>query len=307
MSLTAHIADNGSLIGHYLWRRYGHSAPLAHVANHQLGLATTLRPDAESYPWPTVSRAVDYRIQCSFASTREELRASLASPARGARILASTHATQYPAAVLHAFFDQFSGTLDLLQPAGRPLGDDEEAVLARYCYVLATLEEVARTRWYGDGPLFVPSPRPDVASLLEIASPAVVDDLRQLGQRFTDGWLSLTQQPHALNPVFSGGAVLGGADVDLLVDHCAILLKTTAQPHIESRWLRQLMATVLLDTHDAYHLHSAGIYMARQGVLLRWSLDDLSATLTGQPGLSLARQRHEFRRICQLAKGQEAA
>lgn len=299
MSLTAHVANNGSLIGHYLWRSYNHTAPLAHAANQELGAATTLRPDAESYPWATVSRAMDYRIRYSFGVSREQI----ILPARGAQILAALHDEHYDRDLLHAFFAQLEGTLDLLQPSGRQLDQDEERILARYCYVLALLEEVARTNRYEEGPLFVPATKHTVEDLLAIPDDVVIDDMSRMGLLFWARYGAMTRLPHSINPRFAGQIEVGSTDADLIVDGCLINIKTTVQPKIDARWLRQLVGYTLLDYHDRHHLHSVGIYMARQGILLRWPIADFVAALSQSPSADLPRLRQEFQRICQIATG----
>ncbi|HKD74778.1 MAG TPA: hypothetical protein VKB76_04755, partial [Ktedonobacterales bacterium] len=279
MSLTAHINNTGSLIGQYLWQRYHSSAPLARAANRQLIGATTIRPDVTGYPWAMVSRAVDYRLRYAFGLTRRQL----AVPAYGAQILAEQHAEHYQSSLWQAFFDQLDTTIANLQPAGRRLDREGEGTLARYCYVLALLDEAARTNRYVEGPLFAPAPKSSIDALLAIPDDIVIADMCRMGTLFGERYNFLAARPHVVNPRLAGPLGVGDARIDLIVDGCLLLVKTTVQPRIEARWLRHLAGAVLLDYDDIYHMRSVGIYMARQGMLLRWPIADFLATLSRSP------------------------
>ena len=53
----------------------------------------------------------------------------------------------------------------------------------------------------------------------------------------------------------------------------------------------QLACYALLDFPDEYHLDSAAFYMARQGRLVEWTLNEFFAALTGEPvAVSVLRQ-----------------
>jgi hypothetical protein len=95
---------------------------------------------------------------------------------------------------------------------------------------------------------------------------------------------------------------VGGADADLIVDGCLIDIKASVQPKINPEWLRQLAGYVLLDYTDEQRIHSVGIYMARQGVLLTWSLADFFSLLAEDETLSVEALCQEFRQICQRSR-----
>jgi len=83
----------------------------------------------------------------------------------------------------------------------------------------------------------------------------------------------------------------------LIVDSCLIEIKTSKLTKIDPDWLRQLAGYLLLDYNEEHHIQSLGIYMARQGLLFRWSVDEFLATLTGKSEVSLSQLRQEFRQL----------
>jgi len=103
--------------------------------------------------------------------------------------------------------------------------------------------------------------------------------------------------PFVLNPTFSGSNDVGGADADLIVDRCLIEIKTSKLAKIEPSWLRQLVGYLLLDYTDEHHIQSLGIYMARQGLLFSWTVDEFLYILTGNTEVSLSQLRQEFRQL----------
>ena len=78
-----------------------------------------------------------------------------------------------------------------------------------------------------------------------------------------------------LNPTFAGSAHVQGADADMILNTCLMEIKTTVKAQRKGEWVYQLLGYVLLDYADQYGIQDVAIYMARQGVVLRWSLDAL--------------------------------
>jgi excisionase family DNA binding protein len=205
----------------------------------------------------------------------------------------------YPLELLLSFFDRLDTTLRTIQPVGRRLNLEEERLLARYCFVLGLFEEPYRSGHYADRLLMKPRPRKSVDELLAIPEDAWVDDLCALSALFYDKYHHLFSLPFTLNPTFAGSSYIGGADADIIIDGQLIEIKSSIRARIDSTWLYQLIGYVLLDYDDHYHLHSVGIYMARQGLLLTWPLIDFLRLLTGNDQICLAQLRQEFRALCQ--------
>src|SRR5207247_10533523 len=82
-------------------------------------------------------------------------------------------------------------------------------------------------------------------------------------------------QPAVCNPTFTGSAAVGGADADIIIGPTLVELKTRLRPVIESQDLEQLLGYALLDTRNRYGIQELAIYLARQGLWVRWSLQDI--------------------------------
>ena len=158
-----------------------------------------------------------------------------------------------------------------IQPSTRVLPETEEDELNRYCIVLALLEEVYRAGLNPASPL-AQLPKVNVELLLNIAKKPWLDDLKTLSWRFFEECHHLVMLPHKLNPTFEGSHHVGGADADLIVQDTLIEIKTTIRAEIKQNWLWQLLGYALLDYSDQHHIEGIGLYMARQGWLVKWDL-----------------------------------
>jgi hypothetical protein len=329
MSLTSHIREgNKSPIGRFFLERFSQPRSIITDVNRQLKNATTVRPAGQSPPYSMLGTAMDYRIRYSFAITpSDQLIASqglwqltfkereheddIPIPDDELMDILSSHAGifwsdkveregavegPYPWKVTDAFFHDLDADLAKIQPAGRRLDAKEEQLLARYCYVLALFEHVSRGGSEQDtGPLFVPAPKKSVQELLSIPQDEDVDDLCAMSWLFYDRCSDLLSQPAVLNPTFQGSYAVGGADADLVVDRCLMEIKTSIRSEITSAWIRQLAGYLILDYDDAYQIKSLGIYMARQGLLFTWPVEEFLQKLTGDPLASVAALRRDFR------------
>ena len=124
-------------------------------------------------------------------------------------------------------------------------------------------------------------------SLIGIAESRWIDDLRELSWRFYDDFNHLLPLPHELNPTFDGSRDVGGADADLVVDGTLIDIKTTVEQRISNNWLWQLLGYVLLDYSDRYGINGIGLYLARQGILISWDLEEAIRGLCSGSRLAL--------------------
>lgn len=77
------------------------------------------------------------------------------------------------------------------------------------------------------------------------------------------------------------------------MDRCLIELKTQKSPRASWQTLYQLLGYVLLDFDDTYGIDSVGVYLTRQGVLVRWPLEGYLQDLHGQP-VDLGKARSIF-------------
>ncbi len=129
--------------------------------------------------------------------------------------------------------------------------------------------------------------------LLGLAPHYALVDLASVSRLLYDGGLSQLQ---ALGPVVANPPVfvLGWADGDLVLGDCLVDVKATVRPlRLDPYWLYQLVAYALLDAADLYGIRQVGIYLARQGTLVSWQLDELISTLT-EPSPSWQQLQADF-------------
>ena len=192
------------------------------------------------------------------------------------------------------FFDSVDDFLRRNSPVRVRLAQSEENTLNSYCIVLALMESVFRAGLREGNPL-VGREFGDTNALLGIAQPHWVDDLRELSWEFYDNRNHLLHLSHVLNPTFDGSIDVGGADADLIVDGLLIDIKATKRSSIELDWLRQLLGYVLLDYSDQYGIGSIGLYLARQGILVQWNLDEVVEVLCTDKASSIEELRIQFK------------
>ena len=330
MSLTSNLNDPSSPIGQFIKQKFSQTKNITKIANPKLRGEVTISPGFPSLVYSHIGMAIDYRFRYSFAITPKEqliawtgstelctklrenendipfdwedvprgMTLSTPVPAAANQSFFDLAVGPYPLKLVLSFFDSLDATLRTIAPVGRKLEAEDERLLARYCFVLGLFEEPYRSDRYLEGPLMLPAPRTSVDELLHIAEDAWIDDLCQLSTLFYDKCHHLLSQPFVLNPTFKGSSDVGGADADLIVDGCLIEVKSSIGARIDAKWLYQLAGYTLLDYDDKYHLNSVGIYMARQGLLLKWPIDEFLYLLSGSNNLPLAQYRKEFIAFC---------
>ena len=196
-----------------------------------------------------------------------------------------------------SFFSQLDALTRSDFPVARRLPVGEENELNRHCIVLALMEVVYRTGRL-DGALATGEFR-DVESLVGLAESHWVDDLRNLSWEFYDRFHHLLSLPHVLNPTFDGSADVGGADADMIIDGVLIDIKTTVETKIIADWVWQLLGYVLLDYSDHHQISAIGLYMARQGQLIKWDLDEAIRGLCAEEPPSIKQLRTQFQELAQ--------
>ena len=293
MSLTSHLSSPMSPIGQFIKQRFAHTKGLTSEANQQLKHAQTLLPVQadKAYPYATLGTVIDYRLRYAFGITPSNQFVAW----HGARMVAGR---LYSGALLKTFFESLDTTVQTIQPVGRLLATDDERLLCRYCYVLSLFEQVFRTSHESvlrNNLLFVPTVKRSVEALLAIPQEVCLADVAAVFHLFYERYDTLLTKPHNLNPVFTGSADVGGADGDLIVDGCLIDIKATITPRLTAEHLYQLAGYLLLDYYDALNITSVGIYMARQGMLCTWPVNEFLKQLTGDNEVSIEDLRREFR------------
>ena len=114
--------------------------------------------------------------------------------------------------------------------------------------------------------------------LLGIPDTYCITDLRELSWKFYDNFnhlLSLTPiiPSSYVNQGFGSG--VGGAEADLIADDTLIDIKVSKKSRIPTEWLWQLLSYALLDYRDEFWIRGIGFYMARQGLLIKWSIEEV--------------------------------
>jgi hypothetical protein len=302
--LTEHLRDSNSPVKQFLKRRFPRTAGLTKKANLQLQSEDTINPGFRPERYNLLSTAISYRIRYSFAITP------------GCQLAAWEGAMSLPfiwddypnpqglhsSGVDEDFFDSLDVTVKAIAPVRQRLNDEQEKLLARYCYVLALFEQLYRdTASCLYSPLLIPGPKQSVDELLEIPTDAEIDDLCAMSWLFYDRYHDLLSLRSILSRALKRCGVVSESDVDLIVDGCLMEIEASIKPEIKPLLLWQLAGYVLLDDKDKYRIRSVGIYMARQGKLLQWPIVDFLRQLTENDVVTLAQLaqlRQEFRMLC---------
>jgi hypothetical protein len=317
MSLTSALEDRKGPVARFFVERFPDIRDIQKAWRVGMEGATTIRPLSQTQPpWSTIGHAIDYRLRYYFAETpAEDLVATLgASLLAGVRRVTRGSAkfqlkfAEYDLAtgpspsqarwsrLSGEFFSRLDATVREIRPARRRLDSESELELCRYCYVLALFEEIYRAGPGISSPLNRLSPRARVAGLLQLGEPWV-EDLSHQSWAFFDGHRERLQEPAVLNPGFDGSLDILGADADLILSTCLVDFKTVTDPMTLRRvWLEQLIGYVLLDYGDRYGLTEVGIYMTRQGLLIRWDLDRLLTQISSS-AFGLSQLRRAFRSL----------
>jgi hypothetical protein len=298
--LTKDLEDTYSPVRQFLKQRFPRTASLTQEANLQLQSEATIDPGFKPKIYDLLASAIGYRIRYSFAITPgDQLAAWDATwflPFHWDDNPYSPHSEK----LIEDFFDRLDDTLEAIAPVKQRLKDEQEKLLARYCYVLALFERLCRdtaSRLYS--PLLIPRPKQSVDELLEIPTDAEIDDLCAMSWLFYDRYHDLLSLRSVLSRTLKRCGVVSESDVDLIVDGCLMEIEASIKPEIKPLLLWQLAGYLLLDDKDKYKVRSVGIYMARQGKLLQWPIAEFLYILTGSDTLPLARLRREFRMLCQ--------
>jgi hypothetical protein len=201
-----------------------------------------------------------------------------------------------PEPMLGGLFDRIRAYFGAHAPVGQLGSPGAEAGLARLCWLLALFESAGE-----DGVLSEPVRRmfrvgvPDAEQLHALADGPVVAELAGLARVLQDsGALSalrrLAGDPAAgerlgiARPVFTGcraaeSVLIGGPAGSTLLG----VSTAAAVCDVErtGRWLWRLLACAWLDQAGHYRVREVGLYFARHGTLLIWSVDTLAGLLLG--------------------------
>ena len=282
MSLTSELKNSNSLVSRFFNEKFPNTLNLVKDCNKSLRNIETIRPDVPASPmeYALLGTAIDYRFRYYFPATDyRELAAWKGAnmiSREDSRFLSGPNGSELyiPSDLISEFFDQLQTLLEELQPAGRQMESDNEAMICRYCIVLALFEQIFRSGPHPESLLFK-ADLSSVEDLLHLSNFHWIEDLSAQSNLFYDNFMDRLSSKYVLNPTFDGSQDVGGADADIILEDCLIDFKATIDPKIQKQWVYQLLGYSLLDYSDAYGLKRVAIYYSRQGVLKEWWLDDL--------------------------------
>lgn len=328
MSLTSRLDNLNDPARHWIDARFPNISALVTGARREIKVAPTVLL-VEGRPPTAIGMAIDYRLRYAFGvSPVEELVAFAGAPDVIWNVLAELDENLpalwtvveksglgiqrtvdpfeegLPDNAVTAFFAAVRDRIPVLSPVGRRLDDAAEDELARYCLVLALFEEVYRTGALAESSLLyrIGGETP-LAALLAALPEDWVADLVALASLALTAFAERLDRPAVLNPVFAASEVIGGADADLIADGALVEVKATVNPRIDGAWIRQLVGYTLLDTGDEFGISAIALYLARQGRLFEWPINEALQTLAGGP-VNLAAERTEFAGFLASPRGQ---
>jgi hypothetical protein len=166
--------------------------------------------------------------------------------------------------------------LALRAPVGTIGAPGVERKLARACWALGRFAEAYQTGR-------VPRQLENLASmsvddLLDMAPEHAVRDTAALAATAGDRLLPVVRAAGLAitAPVF----VDRWAGADILAGHCLVDVTTTARPTSERPdWFYDLLGSAWLDVDNVYDIRSVGLYLARQGTFIEWSVARLTRML----------------------------
>ena len=267
----------------------------ARTANRMLSGCETVRPEGglESYPWMLVGTAFDYRVRMFFEPDFNfENTVALGRVERGMMSR-----------------QEFSQTAESLWLAGVGLDAEQKEdneYLARLCIIAAHLENA----WRGGvpGEWLLEAENMTTQQRLDSIPAVVVNDVAAMSEKLGAAFSGRMPESVTSNPVLGSAELMINADADLVLDDCLVEIKATVSPRVRQAMLHQAVCYALLDRDDRLGVRKVGLYMARQGALIAWSLPELLMLLgayTTDVGVLRGRFEEVARR--QLTSSQSAS
>lgn len=272
MALTHQLDRRGTPVREFFETNFPAAAfkPLSKAWYEQVRAAPLVCEPPPGVNPGTIGTAFDYRVRLCWA------------PLDWKKTVAAGGMMQligrgYPE--LGLLLSEVGAELDRLAPGrvGAGLARDLEERICRCCYVLALYEQFFRTHAAAvSSPLLELPDDATADDALALVPQAAVDDLAVMTALLCERLAELVTAPAVLNPTFDGSNAIGGADADIIVESMLLELKTTRQGKFERvEHVCQLLGYALLDYSNVHAIDRIGVYLARRGVLVSWTIDEL--------------------------------
>ncbi len=313
MSLTSQLSNFNSVVRRFMHTHFPNVTKMVRAINkepHYIrpilppegvefqdgGYALSKNPRRYwAYVLGDIGTALDYRIRFNFPEMNiKETIAYRDSLSRENRVKSRAHRKYRFRFIGTDFFNEVEEFLARTRPDRGSLIPEDEDVLCRYCYTMGLIDYGYRNssphqnmEWFDI----------DVNELISRPAQWISDDIAAQNTLFRKSKRDWLSKPATLNPTFTGGVDVGGADADLIVDGCLIDLKSS-QKNLTGRHLYQLIGYCLLDYEDEHGIDSLAIYRTRYGVTHCWAVEEMLALSMDFPQ-PLNELRAKFRKVFQ--------
>lgn len=182
--------------------------------------------------------------------------------------------------------------VNVVAQVAQAIGDRDTVFRASWAFALLT--EVYRIGLLGGSPLreLVDAGQMQPQRLIDLAPQDAVAQMTTMDEVARSNLFPGLRGPYVLGPTFDG-SVFCAADADVIAGGLLLDLKTglggkVMRPggradYLRIGDLRQLIGYLLFDHSDTYGIDRVGIYSARFGHLVTWSVADALEILAGRP------------------------
>lgn len=260
----------------------------AREANAKLSKCNTVVPEGDQtgYPWMLAGTAFDYRARFFFLPEFD---------------FGDTVALgRLPSGSIVSPSEECRNVADFLSSAGKSLTSEKRSdddYLARLCVIAAHLEGPWRSGIVGEWLLSADKMEPE--RIMESIPDNLADDITQMAQRLKFAFPNQMPERIIPNPVFGNRHIGIGADGDIILDDCLIDIKATVSPKVTQEMLHQLVGYAFLGGNDRLGIRRIGLYMARQGALVVWTVPEL-LMLLGASNTDIRVLRTRFEKAARL-------
>lgn len=281
MTLTSELNRTGSPVSQFIRSHFPNIPKIVRAENKQAAGVEPILAPAGTAPriLGDLGMATDYRIRFNYPEM--DLDRTQALRAYTLLVLFVNTETPLPdpsqdiyevvpGHILDRFFYELEKFLPLARPDQGVLNPSDEAILCRYCYIMAMLEEGLRSGIIHAGLMWQPR---DVAEFISKPPEWIADDIAAQNALYREVMADFLTRPATLNPTFMGSADVGGADADLIVGGCLIELKS-GRRNLASKDLYQAIGYCLLDYEDKHGINAVAVYRSRHGINHCWEIDD---------------------------------